>query len=154
MHHTPENNKRELEKQVIAGTREFVINVELFRYTLAQKLGIALSDIECLGILYHKKITTPSELAKHTRLSSGATTAMLIRLEKAGLITRSVNPKDHRSVHITLVEEKQKHIRSLFTPINYAEREFMATYSANELGILSRFINDLAVLWEDTRKGL
>lgn len=149
-----DDNKREIEERVISGCRDFVVNVELFRTVLAQKLTIATRDIECLGILYHKGVATPSELAKHTGLSSGATTAMLIRLEKVGLIKRTLNPKDRRSVHIELVEKKQQHIRNFFAPLNRAERELITSYSAHELELILRFINTLATTWENERKNL
>lgn len=154
MNHHVEDNRRESEEKLVLAAREFVINVELFRAVIARKLNMALSDVECLGILYHKEVTTPSELVEHTGLSSGATTAMLIRLEKAGLIKRSADLKDRRRVHIELVEEEQERIRNLFAPVNHAERALIANYSDSELKLLLSFINNLATTWGGKRKDL
>jgi len=72
----------------------------LFRHIVGEMLGVNATDMECLGVILFKGLTTPSELAQYTGLSSGATTAMLDRLEKSELIARHPNPKDRRSTHI------------------------------------------------------
>ena len=40
--------------------------------------------MECRGLLFRNRLASPTELARHTGLSSSATTAMLDRLERAG----------------------------------------------------------------------
>jgi hypothetical protein len=80
-------SKKELVKQVITGATEYGISSVLFRNIIGERLGVNVTDMECLGLLFHKGIATPSELAKHTGLSSGATTAMLDRLEKVDLLS-------------------------------------------------------------------
>ena len=71
----------------------------LFRNMVSERLGVNVTDMECLGLLYNKDLATPSELARYTGLGSGATTAMLDRLEKSGLIERRPNPDDRRGTH-------------------------------------------------------
>src|SRR5712691_10514411 len=100
-----ERNKDDLKQQVILGTREYGIGSVLFRHVIGEILGVNVTDMECLGVLFFKGLATPSELAKHTGLSSGATTAMLDRLEKSGLIERRPNPQDRRGTLITIVKE-------------------------------------------------
>ena len=63
----------------------------LFRHAIGEKLGVGVTDMECLGLIFLKGLATPSELALYTGLTSGSTTAMLDRLEKRNLIKRQPN---------------------------------------------------------------
>src|SRR5260370_32152590 len=100
-----ERNKDELKQQVIMGTREYGIGSVLFRHVIGEMLGVNATDMQCLGVSFFKGVATPSELARYTGLSSGATSAMLDDLEKGELIPRRPNPADRRSTHIGLVPE-------------------------------------------------
>jgi DNA-binding MarR family transcriptional regulator len=94
--------KKDLEKQVILGAREYGISSVLFRNAIGSKLGVNVTDMECLGLLFFKGIATPTELSRYTGLTSGSTTAMLDRLGKAGLIERKPNPNDRRGTLIVI----------------------------------------------------
>src|SRR5213596_2806942 len=83
-----ERKKEDLKRQVLRGTREYGIGSVLFRHVIGEMLGVNATDMECLGVIFFKGVATPSELARYTGLSSGATTAMLDRLEKSELIAR------------------------------------------------------------------
>ena len=81
--------------------RDQGVSSVLFRNAIGRKLGQSVTDNECLSFLMIKGTATPTELAHYTGLTSGSTTAMLDRLEKAGFISRKPNPEDRRG---TLVE--------------------------------------------------
>src|SRR4051812_22284886 len=106
--------KKELEQQVIMGAREYGISTVLFRNAVGNKLGVNVTDMECLALLFFKGIATPTELAKYTGLSSGATTAMLDRLEKARLIKRRPNPNDRRGILIAVEKSSVKTVGPMF----------------------------------------
>ena len=76
------NFKRDLEKQVFAAARDNGISSVLFRNVIARKLGLNITDGECLSLLSIKGVSTPTELARYTGLTTGSTTAMLDRLEQ------------------------------------------------------------------------
>lgn len=99
-----ETSKADLVRRVILGARQHGISSVLFRNLIGERLGLNVTDMKCLGLLFHKGISSPSELARHTGLSSGATTATLDRLEKSGLIERQPNPDDRRGTLIVLVK--------------------------------------------------
>src|SRR5260221_13411017 len=100
-----ERNKDELKQQIIMGAREYGIGSVLFRHVIGEMLGVNATDMACLGVIFFKGGATPAELARYTGLSSGATTAMLDRLEKSELIARRPNPEDRRSTHIVLAQD-------------------------------------------------
>ena len=83
-----ESKKIDLKKRALTAVREYGIHLTLFRNAVSDWAGLNATDMECLRFLFLKGIATPSELARQTGLTSGATTAMLDRLEKAGLLER------------------------------------------------------------------
>src|SRR5512147_1838282 len=90
----------DLKIRALNAVRDYGVQLTLFRNAMNEWVGLNATDMECLRLLFLKRISTPSELARHTGLTSGATTAMLDRLEKAGLIERRQNPDDRRGTLI------------------------------------------------------
>ena len=149
-----QRNKEDLKRQVIRGAREYGFGSVLFRHVVGEMLGVNATDMECLGVIIFKGLTTPSELAQYTGLSSGATTAMLDRLEKSELIARRPNPKDRRSTHIVLVKETAAKIAPLFASLREAQDKIVSSYSAQELELLADFFKRSVAMWEEEREKL
>jgi DNA-binding MarR family transcriptional regulator len=146
--------KGDLEKQVIVGAREYGINAVLFRHAVGAVLGLNVTDMECLGVLFFKGLATPTELAHYTGLSSGATTAMLDRLEKSCLIERRPNPRDRRGTLVVIVQETANRVAPLFASARDAQDALVASYSEKELQLLSDFFSRSVGMWEDERRKL
>ena len=56
--------------------------------TVGRLVGLNSTDLECLDLLYLSGATTAGRLAAHTGLTTGATTAVIDRLEQAGFVRR------------------------------------------------------------------
>jgi DNA-binding MarR family transcriptional regulator len=147
-------NKELLKQQVIIGGREYGIGSILFRHAIGERLGVSGTDMECLGLIFLKGLVTPSEVSRYTGLSSGATTALLDRLERSGLIERRRNPNDRRSSHIVLVEATAKRIAPLFDSLREAQDQIMARYSEVELEIIADFFTRSVAMWDEERRKL
>jgi DNA-binding MarR family transcriptional regulator len=104
---------------------------------LAEALGINRTDARCMDLLDQHGRMTAGELAEASRLTSGAITAVIDRLERAGIARRVPDPSDRRRV---LVEPTEKAVefanelmvepmRRLYTPM--AER-----YSDDDLRLI------------------
>ena len=132
--------------------REYGIQMTLYRNMIFEKLGINGTDMECLGFLLSKRISTPTELARYTGLSSGAATAMLDRLEKGGFIERRPNPDDRRGTLIVLVKSGAEKVAPWFAPVGKAQEELISDYSEDELQLISGFFEQYAKIWEKERK--
>lgn len=133
-------SKEDLERQVLMSAAEYGINAVLFRNAIGRKLGLNITDSECLSVLGTKGISTPTELAHYTGLTTGSTTAMLDRLEKAGFITRRPNPADRRGVLIEINQESPKTTGPMVAGVQKAHRELIASYSAAELEVIADFL--------------
>ncbi|HSX17660.1 MAG TPA: MarR family transcriptional regulator [Patescibacteria group bacterium] len=146
--------KKDLEQQVILTAREYGINTVLYRHAVGAMLGVNVTDMECLGALFFKGLATPTELSLYTGLSSGATTAMLDRLEKSGLIERRPNPKDRRGSVITVAKDAKTKVGPLFMPVRIAQDALVASYSREELELIAGFLQQASAIWETERKKL
>jgi DNA-binding MarR family transcriptional regulator len=147
-------HKQELVNQVIIGAREFGISAVLFRHAVGEVLGVNVTDMECLALIFFKGLATPTELSEYTGLTSGATTAMLDRLERAGLIERRPNPHDRRGTLIFIRKEAVNEVGPLFESSRKAQDALVSSYSEQDLELLSEFFNRFTTLWEEERKKL
>ncbi|MFO1528260.1 MAG: MarR family transcriptional regulator [Kiritimatiellia bacterium] len=134
--------------------RNYGVHLTLFRNAVDSAAGLNATDTECLGLLFDKGVATPSELARQTGLTSGATTAMLDRLEKAGLIARKPNPEDRRGTLVVPAPSSAKRMASWFESARVAQEELVASYSQNELAIIADVFEKFADLWDRERDKL
>ena len=136
------NAKQDLERQLMMAARDNGISSVLFRNAVGRKLGLSVTDSECLSFLTIKGGTaTPTELGRYTGLTSGSTTAMLDRLEKAQLITRQPNPNDRRGSIIEISERYKAMAMPLVMGVQKANAKLFASYSQQELQTIVDFLN-------------
>jgi DNA-binding MarR family transcriptional regulator len=131
---------KDLEKQVFAAARDNGISSVLFRNAIARKLGLNITDWECLSLISIKGISTPTELAHYTGLTSGSMTAMLDRLESAQYIRRKTNPDDRRGVLIEITQKWTETAEPLVRSVQQAHAELIASYSDSELETIADFL--------------
>jgi DNA-binding MarR family transcriptional regulator len=130
----------DLQKQVFMAAQEYGVSTVLFRNATGRKLGLNIADVECLSLIYLKGISTPTELARYTGLTSGSATAMLDRLEKAKLIKRKRNPNDRRGVLIEGNEKSTETIGPMVAGMQKVQNKLIASYSEKELEIIADFL--------------
>jgi len=121
--------------------RDYGIQMTLYRNIIFEKLGVNVTDMECLGFLFSKRIASPTELSKYTGLTSGATTAMLDRLEKGGFIERRPNPEDRRGTLIVLAKSGAEKVAAWYAPVGKAQEQLISDYSER-----------YAKIWEQERE--
>lgn len=142
------STKTDLKKRALLAVRDYGVHLTLFRNAMNEWAGINATDMECLRLLFMKGIATPSELARHTGLTSGATTAMLDRLEKAGFIERRPNPDDRRGTLIAPAKSGAERAASWFESARKAQEELISSYSASELEIIADVFERFTKLWD------
>ncbi|MGB8214394.1 MAG: MarR family transcriptional regulator [Anaerolineales bacterium] len=143
--------KKVLVRQALEAVRYYNFSNGLFRHTIVEKLGVNITDWEALGLLLQKGVSTPTELSRHTGLTSGATTAMLDRLERSGIIERRRNPEDRRGTLIVIVKEKANELAALFVSARRAQEQLFSGYTEAELEFLADFIGKLANVLDQER---
>lgn len=146
------STQSDLKKRALNAVREYGVNLTQFRSAMNEWAGLNATDMECLRYLFLKSVSTPSELARQTGLTSGATTAMLDRLEKAGLIERRPNPGDRRGTLILPAQSSAEKAASWFESARKAQDELISGYSEKELEIIVDVFERFAKLWEQERE--
>jgi DNA-binding MarR family transcriptional regulator len=146
--------KKDLALQVMSGAREYSIGTVLFHQTVGQLLGVNVTDMKCLDIITLKGSASPTELAEHTGLSTGATTAMIDRLENAGLVVRRPHPTDRRGTIVVLSKEATRKLPATFASLAKAMDALVSTYSEKELKVLADFFAKVGLLWKEEREKL
>lgn len=146
--------KRNLAVAVIRGAREYSIGTVLFHQSVGQLLGVNVTDMKCLDILTLRGSASPSELADHTGLSTGATTAMIDRLEKAALVERRPHPSDRRGTIVVPSKAAMRQLPAMFQSLAGAMEGLVLSYSEKELAVLADFFAKVGVLWKEEREKL
>ena len=144
----------DLKRRALAAVREYGIRLTLFRNAVSEWAGVNVTDMECLRFLFLKGTATPTELSRQTGLTSGATTAMLDRLEKAGLIQRRPNPEDRRGTLVSPAESAAERAAGWFESARQAQDELMSGYSESELEIIADVFERFTTLWDHEREKL
>lgn len=110
----------------------------------AQAQGLHPTDVQALAVVLDSpEPLTPGRLREHLGLTSGAVTACLDRLEKAGHIRRSRESADRRVVHVRYEEGAKAAARRYFMPLAEAAERTRERFDGEELAVALRFLNTL-----------
>jgi DNA-binding MarR family transcriptional regulator len=108
----------QLHETVVRCLREFIATSIMYNQQIADRVGLRLTDMQCINVLELMGPSTPGELARSTGLTTGGVTVMLDRLEKGGYVKRVPNPRDRRSVLVRLNPTKLKKMQAFYGEIN------------------------------------
>jgi DNA-binding MarR family transcriptional regulator len=86
--------------------RRYLSAVILHGFASAEAAGLNATDFYALNILELAGAITSGELAEHTGLTTGATTRLIDRLERAGYVRRSADPADRRKVIVQAIPKE------------------------------------------------
>ncbi len=113
---------------------------ELFDSTVMERAGINRTDWRCLDILGTRGPMTAGQLAGAVRLTTGAVTGVLDRLEAAGLVRRVRDIKDRRKVIVEVTDDVARQGAPVYGPLIADAAEAHAVFDADELELITRFI--------------
>lgn len=109
---------------------------------VATRVGINSTDLECLDLLQLAGPTTAGQMSARSGLTTGATTAMIDRLERAGYVRRRRDAADRRVVVVEVLEHCGSHITPLYQPIQKELEKLHARYTNRELAIVVRYLTE------------
>ena len=102
-------------------------------------LGVNRTDGRCLDLLEQRGQMSAGELARESGLTTGAITAVIDRLGRAGYAKRVADPGDRRRVLIEPTAKAREMSRELFEPLIEMVEPYMARYSNADLQMLIDF---------------
>ena len=100
---------------------------------VATRVGLCSTDLECLDLLYLSGPTTAGRLAAHSGLTTGAMTAVLDRLERAGYARRRRDPADRRRVLVEALPRGIKTIEPFYAGLAGTMAELAAKYDDKQI---------------------
>lgn len=113
----------------------------MFSQVVADKVGIHSTDNECLDFLLLNGPSTAGQLSDLTGLTTGAITAVIDRLEKAGYVKRERDKDDRRKVIVAPNAEKiYAELTPYIMPMGMAVDRLCQAFSEDELAIILQFI--------------
>ena len=129
-------SRGELMQAIRSGFQQTSGQSVLLSQIIADKVGLAPSDLECMGFLEDGGSMTAGRLAELTGLTSGAVTRMVDRLERARYVRRRSDPDDRRKVLVELGPGRAKEFERFYGPMARGATEFLARVpSANRTEI-------------------
>jgi DNA-binding transcriptional ArsR family regulator len=113
----------------------------LFSQAVAERVGIHSTDMETMDLLGTLGPMTAGELAERTGLSSGATTRLIDRLERAGYVRREVDETDRRRVIVMPNFDNLAGVMELFQPLIEAINDHWGSFRTDQQKTILAFLH-------------
>ena len=129
--------------------REAQRRTDEFDQAVADYLGVSRTEARCLDVLDDAGPMTAGQLAERSRLTTGAVTKVVDRLEGLGYVGRRPDPHDRRRVIVDLTPRTRRLAAELYEIPPAAMEDFQALFSDGDLGVLVTYFergNELADL--------
>jgi DNA-binding MarR family transcriptional regulator len=131
-----EQLQRELGDEVRANQRATDVVDEL----VSQLMGLNRTDSRCMDILDQHGSMSAGDLAQESRLTTGAITAVIDRLERAGFARRVPDPSDRRRVLVEMTPKAyEAALELMIEPMRELYAPLAARYSDEDLRLLIDF---------------
>jgi DNA-binding MarR family transcriptional regulator len=108
----------------------------VFSETIARRLGLSPTDLECLDMVMLGERVTAGDLARATGLTTGAVTGIIDRLEKAGFARRERDPEDRRRVYVRGDPAAAHAAMPYYQSLAQAMARMLERYSDEEIAFL------------------
>ncbi|MGC5054752.1 MarR family winged helix-turn-helix transcriptional regulator [Micromonospora sp. DT48] len=119
----------------------------VFRYAIAERLGLTVSDLECLDYLADVESATAGQVAERTNLTTGAVTSMLRRLQQAGYVTAERDPADRRRVIVTLRPERIAELERPYERFAARVEQLVEGYRVEEIKLLVQHYDRMQAMY-------
>lgn len=103
--------------------------------------GIGPAERLALSLLWHGP-QTASAIARHTRLTPAAVTALIDRLEARGFVRRRPDPADRRKVMVEAAEETARVTAEAYAPLQRAGEKNLGRYTEEQLRLVAELLSD------------
>jgi DNA-binding MarR family transcriptional regulator len=132
------NKREEIIQAIIEKRREMSTETIMFHQAVADIFGLHITDHKCLDLIHRYGAMPAGRLAELTGLTTGAVTGIIDRLEEAGYVRRTDDPKDRRRIIVEPTKNKkwERKIETIFIPLHERMHKLLSSYSDSELAFL------------------
>jgi len=131
------------------------IDIDAVGHAAAPLIGINQTDLICLNVLVQRGSITAGQLSSVVGLTTGATTTVIDRLERAGYVRRTNDAADRRKVLVEASPDAALHAFALFDGLMETLAGLAGRYSEDQLamltGLLEAFRSQIADFTADLR---
>ena len=118
----------------------------LFSQAIAERLGVHSTDIETMDLLHLLGPMTAGKLSEISGLTTGATTRLIDRMERAGFARRSHDPADRRRVIVEVVMDNADRVMPLFARMGKRLGALWSEYSVDQLSVVIDYFRKTNVI--------
>lgn len=108
--------------------------------------GVTADQFVLLATLQRSGPITQRELARRMPSDPSTVRAMLVLLEKLGLVERETHPTDARALHVKLTTAGRRKFRQLWKAGEQIRQDMLSAIPAGELEIVIRNLDRLGAL--------
>jgi DNA-binding MarR family transcriptional regulator len=140
-------SKKELVHELIGRYRAATNGDAAFDVLAAKRLGVSITDLQCLNVVERGGGVTAGQLATESGLTTGAVTAVVDRLERAGYARRVHDTTDRRKVNVEVTPHFYARAEDIWGPVAADwERELTERFSADQLATIADFLGQAGEL--------
>jgi DNA-binding MarR family transcriptional regulator len=126
--------------EVGTAIREYQRANDAFDEALTARMGLNRTDGHCIDLLQERRRLTAGELAQATGLTTGAVTAVIDRLEKAGWARRVRDDADRRRVLVEPTEQTDRICEETFGPLVVEGNRYLERLTVEQLEAIIGFL--------------
>ena len=111
----------------------------LFHQAVADAVGLHITDHQCMHFIHRYGAMPAGRLAELTGLTTGAVTGIIDRLEIAGYVRRTNDPKDRRRTIVEPTSNKklQRKLEMIFIPLHEKMHKLLVFIHGERAGFLA-----------------
>ena len=140
--------------EIFAAMRRASAAGVLVSSAVAARVGLNPIDLECLDFIIDQGSATAGQIGVRSGLTSGAVTGLIDRLVKSGFVRREFSEDDRRKVFVVPQAENLHRLEALYAPVAQAMTQVTAGFSAQELDLVTRFLNQASAATEEAIAGV
>ncbi len=127
-------------RRLVEALRALQLASDLLDEAYADFVGINRTDLRCMDIVDQRGRVTAGELAREAGLTTGAVTAVVDRMESAGLLLRTYDANDRRKVWIELTPDAEKLGEEVYGPLDQAGQTHLASLGDEQVLTIIGFL--------------
>jgi DNA-binding MarR family transcriptional regulator len=141
---------------ITAKMKDMSTETILFHQAVADVLGLYITDHKSFDLIHRFGSMPAGKLAELTGLTTGAVTGIIDRLEKAGYVKRTNDPKDRRRIIIESTRNRklERKIETVFIPLHEKMYKLLSSYTDSELTFLLKAMTQIIDLTSNESKKL
>lgn len=132
--------RQEVLKDLNEAIRKVGAQSVLMSDAVSRLVGLNSTDLECLDLLLLSGATTAGQLAAHCGLTTGAMTAVIDRLERAGYARRRRDLTDRRRVLVEALPRVVQEIGPLYRPLIRTTNALNDQYDEKQLALVAAYL--------------